>query len=328
MFCITGGAVSKMRKLVPLVLAAFVLLGISAAQNVPPINVFGGYSYYSLDLPGNTSTATTSNRLGMNGWDVSGSFFRWHRLSAEADVSGHTVSNCVSENYNCSNLSYMFGPRLTLRQDHKLNVFVHGLVGEDHATLAYNGSSLTDNSLAFAGGAGADYWVTRRIGIQLGSVDYVYTRHLNDFDVPTQSNFRASFGVAFRFGGEYSGGSTPKSRPSSSTSASSQPAATVAVRQPAQSSLNPSSRGMAIASLGIVVGPQEFDGAKIIEVDPAGIGEMASMKAGDLIKTVDGKPIRTPMELLAELQDKTGKVKIGIQRGEFSTETLVLIGAH
>jgi len=32
--------------------------------------------------------------------------------------------------------------------------------------------------------------------------------------------------------------------------------------------------------------------------------------------------------LLAELQDKTGKVKIGIQRGEFSTETLVLIGAH
>jgi C-terminal processing protease CtpA/Prc len=85
---------------------------------------------------------------------------------------------------------------------------------------------------------------------------------------------------------------------------------------------------MAIAALGIVVGPQEFDGAKIIEVDPAGIGEMASMKAGDLIKTVDGKPIRTPMELLAELQDKTGKVKIGIQRGEFSTETLVLIGAH
>jgi hypothetical protein len=52
------------------------------------------------------------------------------------------------------------------------------------------------------------------------------------------------------------------------------------------------------------------------------------MKAGDLIKTVDGKPVRTPMELLAELSDKTGKVKIGIQRGDFSTETLVLLGGR
>jgi PDZ domain-containing secreted protein len=55
---------------------------------------------------------------------------------------------------------------------------------------------------------------------------------------------------------------------------------------------------------------------------------MASMKAGDLIKTVDGKAVRTPMELLAELSDKTGKVKIGIQRGDFATETLVLLGAR
>jgi S1-C subfamily serine protease len=92
--------------------------------------------------------------------------------------------------------------------------------------------------------------------------------------------------------------------------------------------MNVSGRGMAINALGIVVVPQEFDGAKILEIDPVGVGAMASMKAGDLIKTVDGKPVRTPMELLAELSDKTGKVKIGIQRGDFSTETLILLGTH
>jgi PDZ domain-containing secreted protein len=53
---------------------------------------------------------------------------------------------------------------------------------------------------------------------------------------------------------------------------------------------------------------------------------MASFKVGDMIKSVDGKPVRTPMELLAELSDKTGKVKIGIQRGDFATETVILLG--
>jgi C-terminal processing protease CtpA/Prc len=83
---------------------------------------------------------------------------------------------------------------------------------------------------------------------------------------------------------------------------------------------------MLIASLGLAVGPQEFDGAKILEIVPGSIAEMASFKVGDMIKSVDGKPVRTPMELLAELSDKTGKVKIGIQRGDFATETVILLG--
>jgi opacity protein-like surface antigen len=319
-----------MKKLVHFALAALFLLGIASAQNLPPINVFGGFSYYSFDEPGNLTLGTTATRLGMNGWDFSVSAFRFHHLSAEADISGHSVNNCQYDNtsttYNCSNLSYMFGPRYNLREGSKLTFFVHGLVGEDDATLVYNGSSLSDNSLAFAAGAGVDYWVTHHIGVQLGPVDYIYTRHLSDFDLSSQDNFRASAGVVFRFGGESSGGPSPKSHPASS---SSQPStATRQPAQPAQPSMNVSGRGMAINALGIVVVPQEFDGAKILEIDPVGVGAMASMKAGDLIKTVDGKPVRTPMELLAELSDKTGKVKIGIQRGDFSTETLILLGTH
>jgi len=85
---------------------------------------------------------------------------------------------------------------------------------------------------------------------------------------------------------------------------------------------------MAIHSLGLVAGPQEFDGAKILLIEPGGVADMASLHVGDLIKAVDGKAVRTPMELAAELSDKTGKVRIGIQRGDFSTETLILLGAH
>ena len=82
---------------------------------------------------------------------------------------------------------------------------------------------------------------------------------------------------------------------------------------------------MPITSLGVVVAPQEFDGAKVVEVVPGGVAEMASLKAGDLIKSVDGKAVKTPMELAAELSDKSGKVRIGILRGTLAIETLVLI---
>jgi hypothetical protein len=314
-----------MKKLALVALAAFLLLGISSAQNIP-IEVFGGYSYYSLDLPANqVNGVATSTRLAMNGWDISGSVGRWHHLSAEGDVSGHSVSNCNNNTtVNCSNFSYMFGPRYNLREGSKMTFFVHGLVGQDRGTLAINGASLTDTSLAFAGGVGVDYWMYRHIGIQLGPVDYIYTRHLSADSYPSQSNLRASAGVVFRFGGEAGGERTPKSKPAPSSG----PPSSVGARQAAQPSANVPGHGMAIAALGIAVGPQEFDGAKILEVDPSGVGEMASMKVGDLIKSVDGKPVRTPMELLAELSDKSGKVKIGIQRGDFATETIILLGAH
>ncbi len=316
-----------MKKHVCSALAALFLLGVCFAQNIPEIDVFGGYSYYSFVLPSNPGSATTSTRLSLNGWDVSASAFRFHHLSVEADFAGHTLNNCDSTIIKCSNYSYMFGPRYNLGGSGRITGFVHGLVGQDHATLAYNGLSITDTSLSIAAGGGVDYWLYRHIGIQLGPVDYNYTRHLNSYALPTQNNFRAAAGVAFRFGGA----STPEAAPRASrpktmrpVPASSEPG-DVSVRAPSQAPSSLAGRGMSVAALGIVVGPQEFDGAKILEVDPGGIGEMASLKSGDLIKTVDGKAIRTPMELMAELSDKTGKVKIGIQRGTFSTETLVLL---
>jgi S1-C subfamily serine protease len=85
-------------------------------------------------------------------------------------------------------------------------------------------------------------------------------------------------------------------------------------------------RGMSIPALGLVVAPQEFDGAKIVEVTSGGVAQMASLKPGDLIRSVDGKVVKTPMELAAELSDKTGKVRIGILRGDVAAETVVLLG--
>jgi membrane-associated protease RseP (regulator of RpoE activity) len=121
----------------------------------------------------------------------------------------------------------------------------------------------------------------------------------------------------------------PENQPTTPVTSAPQPSTPVtSTPQPIQSLTPVPSRGMPIHSLGVVVAPQEFDGARILEIEPGSVAEMASLKPGDLIKAVDGKAVRTPMELAAELADKTGKVRIGIVRGTFATETVILLGAH
>jgi len=338
-----------MDKLVRIALAAVFLLGIASAQNIPAIDVFGGYSYLNFELP--TTSVTSSQRLALNGWEFSASVRLLHRLSVEADVSGHQLSDCVgTTTINCSNLSFMGGPRFTFgNHSSKITGFVHALVGEDRMDLPVSGFSVSDTSVMAAAGAGVDYWFFRHIGLQLGPADFVYTRHLNQYAAPSQNSIRASGGIVFRFGGDFSPpepkppkGSQEKAeshrswtRPwhkTTSAPSESQPR-TVATNRPAQPAqpaqpLTVSSRGMSIASLGAFFAPQEFDGAKIVEIVPGGVAEMASLKAGDLIKSVDGKAVRTPMELAAELSDKSGKVRIGILRGDFATETVILLGSR
>jgi len=346
-----------MKKLGHLALAALLLQGIASAQNVPAIDVFGGYSYLSFNVPANNFTSfSSSQRLDLQGWEFSASVGLLHHLAAEADFSGHSLSNCGSSGFNCSNFSYMFGPRFTVGdRSSRITGFVHGLVGRDRMDLPISGGgTVSDTSVAFGGGGGLDYWLFRHIGVQLGPVDYIYTHHLNNDAVPSQGSFRAAGGIAFRFGGEFppSEPKPPKEpktqseshrswkrpwhktksapsegQPTTASSAPPRPAPPAPSAQPAQPLPMPG-RGMAIHSLGVVVAPQEFDGAKILQIEPGGVAEMASLKAGDLIKSVDGKVVRTPMELAAELSDKIGKVRISIQRGDFATETVIMLGAR
>lgn len=353
----------NMEKLVHIALAALFLLGIASAQNIPAIDVFGGYSYLNFNVPSNSYTAFSSQRLALKGWEVSGSVGLLHHLAAEADFSGHHLNNCGGTPFNCNNFSYMFGPRFTLGgRSRRITGFAHALVGQDRMNLPLSsGQSVSDTSLAAAAGAGVDVWVFRHLGVQVGPADFIYTHHLNNDSVPSQNSYRVSGGIAFRFGGvspenepkppeEPKAPKEPKAKskshrswirpwhkskpePSEGQPSESQPstAATPAPKPappPASVPVSVPSRGMPIHPLGIVAAPQEFDGAKILQIEPGSVAEMASLHVGDLIKSVDGKAVRTPMELAAELADKSGKVRIGIRRGDWETETAIVLGAH
>jgi hypothetical protein len=327
-----------MEKFVRTVFAAFFLLGIASAQHIPEIDVFGGMSYLNYDNTANPSSGGVSNRLGMIGMDASAAVHLWHRFSGEADFGYHKYTGCPgTQNATCKDFSFMAGPRYTFGSgSSRMSPFVHGLIGKDSATLPVSGSGVSNSAMAFAAGGGVNYWLFRHIGFG-GEGDWFFTNHLSSYNAPKQTtSLRASAGIVFRFGGETSdGGREPKSRREVSSSRSSSksraiPAArqpsTEAAPQPVQSLAGTPGHGMLIANLGAAVGPQEFDGAKILEIVPGSIAEMASLKVGDLIKSVDGKAVKTPMELLAELSDKSGKVRIGILRGDVATETLILLG--
>ena len=327
-----------MDKLVRLTVAVLFLAGIASAQNLPAIDVFGGYSYLNFNVP--ASTETTGQRLSLQGWEASASVGLLHHLAVEADFSDHKLSDCGgTSGLNCSSFSYLFGPRYNFgnRATKKLTGFVHGLVGQDNATLPVSTVATKDNSSEFAGGGGVNYWFSRRVGIQAGPIDYVYTHHLNSDGVPAQASYRAAAGIVFRFGGELPE-PTPKGPPLPPPSVPNQAPTRTGIfhrgGQPVSAPVaasptgvvNVPGKGMAIVSLGAVLAPQEFDGAKVVDVTAGGVAEMASLKAGDLIKSVDGKAGRTPMELAAELSDKSGKVHLGIQRGDFATEMVILLG--
>ncbi len=58
---------------------------------------------------------------------------------------------------------------------------------------------------------------------------------------------------------------------------------------------------------------------------------LAGIHVGDVINAVDGKPVRTPMELAAELANRAAgdKIRVGfLIRGMWQTETVLLLGNH
>jgi hypothetical protein len=320
-----GGVFRKMKKLVHFALAVIFTQGLVAAQHVPVITAFGGYSYLNFNVPSNDITQFASQQLSFNGYEFGGSVALLRGLGAEFNVAGHSLSNCGDTGENCTNFQYFVGPRYDITiPNTKITGFVHALIGQDRMTLPVAaGGTQSDTTVAFGGGGGIDYWVYPHIGVQLGPIDYIYTHHLNSENVPSQTAYRIAVGVAFRFGGDINEQPKPASESKSHRGGKNQPPATV-VYQPPPATMT--ARGMSIPALGVVVAPQEFDGAKIVDVTSGGVAQMASLKPGDLIRSVDGKVVKTPMELAAELSDKTGKVRLGILRGDVAAETTVLLG--
>jgi hypothetical protein len=292
-------------------------------------DLYGGYSYVNID------TNDLSSRQNANGWEaaISGNFNKW--FAVEGDVNGYYKTYNITESgatasVKVTDYSYAAGPRINFKP-----IFIHALFGGDHLTgtvtvsgVSGSASESQDGAAGLAGG-GVQFKVSGHWSIR-ASADYVFTRH-NILGGPsvTQNNYRAGAGIVYSFGGRHA--AEPSAQPSApppvrtaTPTPSPQPPA-----PPQQSTPHITGSGMKLDALGVKVTLGRSAGAEITDEAPNGVAALAGLHPGDVINTVDGKPVRTPMELAAELTNHQAgdKVRLGfLIHGTWQTETVVLLG--
>lgn len=144
-----------MKKLIFLFLALSVFVIPSRAQSV---DVSVGYSYFRLGGSGgiNQNGVSGSVAYNLNKWaGVVGDFGVYHASPGGVSLNTYT---------------YLFGPRLTLRNPSKFNPFAQALLGGSRITVGSGGGS--NNQFAYSLGGGVDIGLLPHLALR-PQVDYV-----------------------------------------------------------------------------------------------------------------------------------------------------------
>jgi len=164
-----------MKRLTLVALGLFLLAIPSRAQSV---DASVSYSYFRLGNSGGISQNGVSGSIAYNP-------NRW--LGIVGDFGGYHASPGGS---SLNTYTYLFGPRLTLRNPTKISPFVQGLVGGSRLT----GGGLSTNQFAFSFGGGVDLGLLPHLALR-PQVDYVGMRNSG----VTVNSTRLSVGFVVHF---------------------------------------------------------------------------------------------------------------------------------
>jgi hypothetical protein len=231
-------------EMIRLVVATIALIALMtsfsfAQDSTPKMQVFGGYSFVSVDNAGlsaetlyaalhepNNPFAVASN---FNGWSGEVQYNFNRVLGVVADVGGRYGTPIVSSRFatlsglpKSTGYSFLVGPVFSYRTKSKLTPFAHVLFGFDRTSLSAStisglvnpvsstATNSTDATVALGGGL--DYRLLRRLSLRLVQADDLRTYHnLNKFYdsafntalfygmTAHQNNIRISTGITVRF---------------------------------------------------------------------------------------------------------------------------------
>lgn len=183
-----------MKKLI--VCAAFLLCFsvVATAQDVRPIEVFGGYSYAQFEgvNPGEDFG------IHLNGWNASLTLNINHWAGFVSDFGGvYRDVPPLTQKYKIHTV--LFGPKFTARMD-RVSPFAQILIGPTNLNviddrLDQEDYSSSDFSLSLGGGL--DFKVNDLLAIRLAQLEYWGVRDGESGDFTY--NFRYSGGVVIRF---------------------------------------------------------------------------------------------------------------------------------
>jgi hypothetical protein len=176
-----------MHRTIKLVALLLFLCSTAIAQEVPRIEVFGGYSHLIANV-----NATSFN---LNGGTVavSENLNRW--FGGTLDFTSHWATE---GGYKVNTQTLMYGPVFSYRKQPRVTPFSHILMGVVRGSGGYLGTSEASRHFGLMLGGGVDFALTDRIAIRPIQADYLMSRFLGT----RQDNIRLSAGIVLRFGGK------------------------------------------------------------------------------------------------------------------------------
>ncbi len=170
------------------------LFGLSAAaQDVPRVDLFAGYSFVHAN-PGiqfssfNANGGVASVALNLTNWG-----------SLVVEAGGVHATNIGGTDVDATAETFMAGPQISFFHSSPLSPFAQALFGFVHTNPGFSQTTISHNTFAMAPGIGLDWNATRHLGIRLAQLDYLFTRMPTSANQVNRNNFRYSAGVVLRF---------------------------------------------------------------------------------------------------------------------------------
>ncbi len=182
-----------MRKVVCLLGLVFLASLSAAAQDIPTVDLFAGYSFL------HTAPGIAIPSFNANGGigSVALNLTSWGGLVVE--VGGIHASSIHGTDVNATALSYLAGPKISFFRHSRFTPFAQALFGFVNTNPGFNQTTIDHNTFAMSPGVGLDWNATRHFAIRLAQVDYFLTRIPTSTNQVAWNNFRYSTGIVFRF---------------------------------------------------------------------------------------------------------------------------------
>lgn len=203
-----------------IVLAVLLLLaaGTALAQDYPKVETAPAFMY--IRNPAILNGSNGYNCIGAGG-TLAYNFSKY--LGIAADLGGCKVLNenntILGSQINGSEFTYLFGPRITLRNNSAFRPFFEINAGGARVSLscknnavncvnATGGKTYSANAFALTAGGGFDIKLNEKFAIRVVQAEYLYTRFGNNCGFPgicnnnnSQNNFRMKSGIVIGWGG-------------------------------------------------------------------------------------------------------------------------------
>ncbi len=166
-----------------------------AQGDIPRLEIGANYNYFHANAPPGQCGC-----FGLNGGSGTVIFNLTPVWSALADIAVAHANNVDNTQQNITIINYLFGPRYSRRTASRFVPYGEILLGGAKEDVNFQ-FTINRNSFAVLAGGGVTTRLSRRFGLTIGEVDYVYTRIPNAKN-NTHNNIRVSTGITYRFGAD------------------------------------------------------------------------------------------------------------------------------